>query len=83
MQMLYKYNVLDNKRNFEHICYFLDTPWIIVTGISSLIISCIAFCVCVLIVRKQCARRKSLQRLSAAMDDVSVTEFGFENVKLD
>ncbi len=45
--MLYKYNVLERKRNFEHISYFLDTPWIIVTEISSLAISCIAICVCV------------------------------------
>uniref|UniRef100_A0A8W8MQF8 Uncharacterized protein n=1 Tax=Magallana gigas TaxID=29159 RepID=A0A8W8MQF8_MAGGI len=59
------------------------TPWIIVTEISSLAISCIAICVCVVIVRKQCARKKSLHRLSAAMDDISVSEVGYENVKLD
>lgn len=56
--MLYKYNVLERKRNFEHISYFLDTPWIIGTEISSLAISCIAIGVCVVIVRKQCARKK-------------------------
>eukprot|EP00105_Crassostrea_gigas_P046153 XP_019930301.1 PREDICTED: uncharacterized protein LOC105346755 isoform X1 [Crassostrea gigas] len=60
-----------------------NIPWIIVTGISSLAISYSAICVCVVIVRKHCARRKSLQRLSAAMDDISVSEFGYENVKLD
>lgn len=80
--MLYKY-VLERKRNLEHICYFLATPWIIVIGISSLAISCIAICVCVVIVRKHCARRKSLQRLSAEMDDISLSEVGYKKVKLD
>lgn len=85
MQMLYKYYVLERTRNFEHICFFLDTHWIIVTGISAFAISCIAICACVVKgANAMCQEKKqSNQRLSAAINNISVFEFvPIENVKL-
>lgn len=82
MQMLYKYNVLGQKRNFEHICYFLDTPSIIVTGISSLTISCIAFCCVWSSFASNVPGEKAFKDFQQRWT-MSVTEFGFENVKLE